>query len=170
MKWDSCLREEEVRTTVREGRWPEACEPALRAHVVSCRRCSDFVLVTQTLQQGRLETAALAPLPSAGQLWYRAQLRRRTGDLQRVATPIALAEKLAALCLLAAGAGMAAWQSRTPDWLRWLSDVTQSDAFRLNALWSPASSSSGTLVVLIAALGAVALFGGLAVYLVQEKE
>ncbi len=49
----SCPREAEVKALVERGQWPQACAPELRAHVDSCRSCSELVLVTAAFQRAR---------------------------------------------------------------------------------------------------------------------
>lgn len=172
MRFDFCPQEREILATLQEGRWPHACDPALRAHVQMCRHCADVVLVAEALGQARTAAAQAANLPAPGVLWWRAQLRRRQGALDRAATPVAFVEKLALVVTVLAALGLVVWQrSQTAGWLLWLADLPRSGAFRLNSLW-PQSSAAGdwTMTLLIGGLGALALFGGLAVFFTTEKE
>ena len=172
MKLQFCSQEKEVAAVLREGRWPAACDPALRAHVTACRGCNDLVLVAQALQQLRADTMPGAQVESPGTLWWKAQVRRRNAAVERMSRPIALVEKVALASTAAAGCGLAVWQrSQIAGWLSWLGDLPHSKAFRLDALWPAASNaSSGIVVLLIASLGTFALFGGLAVYWFAEKD
>lgn len=168
-----CFQEKEVEAALREGRWPGGCDPALRSHVDVCRCCNDLVFMAQTLEQARIETAQAAHLTSPpGVLWWQAQLRLRNGAVERIARPIAVVEKLALVSTVLVALGLAAWQwSQITDWLRWLADLSHSNAFRLDTLWSASSAGGNSiLILLIASLGTLALFGGLAVYLVAKKE
>ena len=65
----TCTREREVTELLRQGFWPEACPAELRAHVETCRFCSDLVLVTEALQASRRQTLDLPDLESPGALW-----------------------------------------------------------------------------------------------------
>jgi hypothetical protein len=172
MKLKFCAQEKEVAAVLREGRWPAACDPALRAHAAACRGCSDLVLVAQALQQLRADTMPAAHVASPGALWWKAQVRRRNAAVERMSRPIAVVEKVALASTAAAGCGLAVWQrTQIAGWLSWLGDITHSKAFRLDALWPAASNpSSGIMVLLIVSLGTFALFGGLAVYWLAEKE
>jgi hypothetical protein len=150
-----CSREEELAALVREGRWPHACDPELRAHVALCGPCGDLVLVAQTLHQARAATVQPAHLASPGTLWWRARLRRSYEDFERMNKPIFLAERLGFLCMLAAALGLAAWQwKQIAAWTYSLAD----------------DPHSGALALLIAAAGTLVLVGGFAISLLTEKE
>ena len=92
-----CATEKELEATLRQGRWPDACEPDLRAHLECCRNCQELVLVTLTLQRAKSNGEQLARLDSPGLLWWRAQLRRRSEAIQSIIRPLALAEKVGLL-------------------------------------------------------------------------
>jgi hypothetical protein len=167
-----CSREKEVAAALRDRGWPDICDAALRAHVESCRHCSDLVLVATTLQQARSEAAEASHLPAPGILWWRAQLRRRNGAVERIARPIALIEKLALAAMALGILCLAAWQwNQISDGALWLASLARPSASLLDTLWTPFSGAGGWMpVLLIASLVTLALFGGLAVYLLLEKE
>ena len=168
-----CSREPEIMHALKSGHWPEACDAELRAHVNGCRRCGDFVLVTQALRRARADFAGAASLVSPGVLWWRAQLRRRNAALQRIERPISMAQVFAWLVTLLAAAGLAMsqWGNRAA-WLPWLSDHDQSGAFRLHTLWSAVSPRPEywNLMLLIPSLGVLALLSALVLYLAAEKQ
>jgi hypothetical protein len=169
MKFPGCEHESEIAASLREGRWPEACDPSLRAHVDQCRHCADFVLVAQTLQQARVESGDAARLAPPGLIWWRAQLRRRNGAVDRVNQPVALAEKLAFVGLLLALGSLAVWQqNQIGAWVQWLTNLPNSTAFQFNTFWT--SSSGWIHLFLIGSLGTMALLGGLAAYLLARDE
>ena len=99
---NSCGFEKELSLALHDGRWPAACDPALRAHVAACTACSDLVLVTTTLQSARTAASHAAVLPPPGVLWWRAQVRRRNGAAERMSRPIVFAEAAAFLGALVA--------------------------------------------------------------------
>src|SRR6185503_5111321 len=84
----TCAREREVTDLLHKGHWPQACSEELRAHVASCRGCSDLVLITESLQASRRQTAELPLLEPAGAIWWRAQLRRRNAAIDQMSRPI----------------------------------------------------------------------------------
>ena len=163
----SCAFEKEVSLALREGRWPAACDTALRDHVAGCSACSDLVLVTETLQHSRAFTAQAAVLPPAGVVYWRAQLRRRNGAVERMSRPIVFAEVAALAATLFAFAFAAYRWIEFVDWKSLRDSLPFADSqFHLaDALAAlPASSP-----LLIAALVFFAV-GGLAVYVLAHNE
>lgn len=112
----SCLWEKELQDALRQGHWPQACDPGLRAHVEGCRECQELVLVTQVLQKAKSAGQQPAPGHSPHLLWWRAQLRRRNEALQRVTEPLAFTAKIGLLGMLAVFC-LGVWQwSRLAHW------------------------------------------------------
>lgn len=162
----SCSSEREVADLMHRGYWPDACPDELRAHVASCRSCSDLVLVTQTFQAARKETAQLPSLESAGALWWRAQLRRRNDALERVARPIFGAQIFALVMVALLIAASIAWQGGT---LRaWMQNLPW--ALHFDAL-VPASllQSGGLTWIILSIFATVALLSGIVVYLTEKQ-
>ena len=62
-----CRHELEVAALVRAGRWPDACEPELRAHVSSCADCREAVTIAELLLEA--DRGADVHVPSAAQMW-----------------------------------------------------------------------------------------------------
>ncbi len=167
MKLGGCSRQSELRDVVLAGRWPHACDPALRAHAAECRSCADFVLVAATLHQARADASSQAPLASPGALWWRAQVRRRNRAVEQMARPIVLAEVTAFVCTVAA-LGFSLWRwNQVTDWsyslAGWFSSMFSSSD-------SVASFSGWVVVLAVAASVTLLLFGGFAVYLLAKKE
>ena len=162
----SCAREREITQLLDRGYWPEACPPDLREHVHSCRMCSDLVLVSQAFQSAHKETAQLPRLESAGALWWRAQLRRRSAAIEKVGRPILGAQIFALVISVVVAAAVLALRGNT---LRsWFADLPR--ALHLDALWPAALSQSGGIAsIVLPALATVALLSGLVVYLSTEK-
>ena len=94
MKVPQCEREQAVTEMLQRGHWPEACDPALRAHVENCAVCSEVVLVTRLLREEHAFLSADMKLPDAGLVWWKAQLRARREAANLVMRPIALAEQI----------------------------------------------------------------------------
>jgi hypothetical protein len=172
MTLNSCSREKEVAELLRSGHWPLACSTELRAHVDACTRCSDRVLVTESFQQDRIDTERVARVSSPGLIWWRAQLRGRNAALDNIARPIKGAQLFALLVNLAVAVGFVVWQVRRgDDWLSWLPDLRQSQAFHLDTLWSFSSlTPDWGLMVLVPGIGALALLSGVVLYLAFERK
>jgi hypothetical protein len=157
----TCSRLEEVRTALSQGHWPEACAADLSAHVETCTRCGQEVLLTTHLQQTRTATiAASQPVP-ASLLWWRAQVRRRNAALERAGRPIAAAQ-IFALVIAAAvilRIVVSHWQS--------LLDRAPSAANAAAAL--TALRGDWGLVPLVLVVAVVTTLGGVVVYLSTDR-
>ena len=162
-----CARENEVMELLRQGFWPEACPPELRAHVEECRACADLVLLTTALTAERKQAMPMARLEAPGALWWRAQLRRRNAAIATMARPIFGAEVFALAMALMVAAVVLVWQAG--NWSEWLHDLPR--ALHLDALL-PASNgdSGGMLWIAVPVLATIALVSGVVVYLVSEKQ
>ncbi len=172
MKLPFCPHEEEVAENLREDRWPWGANPALLVHTRNCRACSDILLAAQTLQQARSAAVRSMQVGSPGYLWWRAQLRLRNRAIDRMAEPVVWAEKIALISVACVACASAIWQrALITDWFGWLTTLFQSQAFRLDALWLPAAGG-GNLIgyTVLAALGAFACIGGLALFITAGKE
>lgn len=161
-----CAFEKEVTAAVREGRWPAAADPALREHVAGCAACADLLLVTETLQASRSAMSRAAVLPAPGILYWRAQLRRRSGAVERMARPIVFAEVIAFAAAIAAFA-FAAY--RWIDFVDWSSAADHLPFSSLHLADVLAALPAWTPLLLIAAMVLFAL-GGVAVYVLAHNE
>jgi len=163
-----CARERELSDLLHKGHWPQACPEDLRKHVVSCRSCSDLVLITGTLQASRKQTAELPRLAPAGTIWWRAQLRRRNAAIEKMSRPIVGAQIFALAMVLVVIAAIAVWQFG--NWSAWLSDLP--DTLHLAALipTSISTQESGLLWVVVPVAVMIALLSGIVVYLASEKQ
>ena len=154
-----CSRLDEVQQALALGHWPQACPAALRAHVENRSRCSDEILLTKHFQLTRTETIEAARTEPPNLLWWRAQLRRRNTALERAGRPLMAAQLFALVITLTA--------------------IAAATAIHWNGLWDrlhiPLSSLTAMrgdwgLTPLIMGLAAVAMLGGLVVYLTAERQ
>jgi hypothetical protein len=165
-----CTHEREISELLKQGHWPQACAPELRAHVAACRACGELVMVTEAFNKAKAVTIPSAPLPAAGALWWRAQLRRRNTALERVARPLLGAQVFAMAVTLLAGILFLASQARHAHaWMRWLEEILS--GLHLEALL-PASlpHPEGSFWLLVPVLATLVLLGGVAVYMASEKQ
>jgi hypothetical protein len=107
---DHCEREAAVLEALQAGRWPDACDKELRAHVAQCALCAEVVLVAKVLRQEDATALAQAHLPAPGLVWWKAQIRARRAAAERAAAPITMVERLAAACVVLSLLGLAIWQ------------------------------------------------------------
>jgi hypothetical protein len=152
----ACRREQEIAEAIRAAHWPAACEEELRSHVAECRRCADFVRVKTAFAGMRAGDLGRARLEAPGLLLWRAQMRRRHAALERVARPMQQAYLFALGILGAVLVGLGVM------------------AVRQGVGWTAGSfvqawQDAGTLVVW-GMVGAIALVGAVAVYVVAERE
>jgi hypothetical protein len=173
----SCRREAEIKALVERGQWPQACAPDLRDHVSTCGPCSELALVTTAFQRARNQALGAAKLGSPGLLWWRAQLRRRNVAVERISKPILNAQIFAIAVNLAVAAAVAVWQARHGlAWLTWLQQLPHNvssqwlSALVPTDLFSSGLNSLASPLVLISALSALALVGGVVVYFASEKQ
>jgi hypothetical protein len=113
-----CDREQQVLEAVRSGAW----DPELRDHASHCRICADVLLVADFLRNEAEVAGAEAPLPSAGVIWWKAQLASRNSAVARATSPIKFMRNLACL----AGSGAVVWFLAGSSEARpWLSELAK---------------------------------------------
>lgn len=123
MKLPQCDREQEVLDALRSGRWASVWGEEIRQHAADCAVCAEVALVAQEFQReeelARAELQQLgAGLPSAGLVWWKAQLAARRAAEQRAAEPVLLVERLAYALAALAVLGLGVWQwPRIAEWL-----------------------------------------------------
>ena len=132
----NCKLESAVLAAERTQNWSDD----LRRHLESCSECTDALMVERFLASENAEATADPHLPTAHQVWWRADLRRRREMAKRAQLPIRVLEKMAQLGGVAAAAVGLAWSA--PTLLGWFgrlaptqmttSDVTLSVT---SALW-----------------------------------
>jgi len=157
MKDYLCEQESAVLEAVESGRWPHGCDDELRTHVAQCAICADVVLVSRILQQEKQRAEADAPLPAAGLVWWKAQLRARREAAARAAEPIAWVERAAGLFGIVSLVALTLWRwDLVTTWIDWLADLPHSAPFHPGSLWNPGVfslfQSFGLLIVLSASV------------------
>jgi hypothetical protein len=150
-----CPREQEVFEIVSCERWPDRCPDDLRTHIASCPVCADVLEVASALHQEH-QMPIDAQIPSAGLVWWRAELRVRQEALRSASRPITIVEGFGA----AAAIGVAAaFLSRAWPWLKTV--LTLPDFTALSAT---------QLALVIAVTLAVLIIAPLAMYFVLSDE
>ena len=69
----SCEREDELLDAIGRG----YVDAEVESHIAECRECGELRHVAVALLDDRAATMLEAPVPSAGAMWLRVQLRRR---------------------------------------------------------------------------------------------
>jgi len=118
MKIPQCHREQEVLDAVRSGRWSGPWGEEIRKHTAGCAVCAEVALVAQAMLRQHDLSQAEVRLPSAGFVWWKAQLAARRAAEERAAQPIALVERFAQALAVLGALGLALWQwPRISGWL-----------------------------------------------------
>lgn len=116
MRGCGCAREEAVLAAALDHP-PQDVPAELAAHLETCGSCRELHMLVSVLQDDRAVALAEARVPSAGQAWWRAELRARQEAAVIAARPITIATGLAAaslIGLLASLTGALAWWLQ--DW------------------------------------------------------
>ena len=144
---DSCPHEVEAIDAVTGGSWPTACSADLRSHVASCAVCREAVEVATVIRDECEAAHAEVRVPSAGLVWWRAQLRARQEVAETAGRPITYAQTAAAT---AAAALLFVLGGLLWPWLResvvWIDNVSR--AVDMGRLWLPLALTLGASLVL----------------------
>ena len=116
-----CEHETAVTQAVLSRQWPDACNQELRDHAEACEVCREVASIAALVREDYLSARKAissrdVPLPSAGQIWWRAAVRARADAARAAARPLVWGYGAAAACavgLLAAG-GTMMWPSVAP--------------------------------------------------------
>ena len=99
-----CHRSSDVVAAAIAGELSPATDSELRRHLAECEACRDLALVVSALRGERDRIRREAPAPSAGLVWWRAQLRERQEAERRAAAPVTLVHAAAFIAVLAVAA------------------------------------------------------------------
>lgn len=169
MRFGACSYERELAEMLERGHWPDACTTELRAHVENCAACSERVLVTKAFRRERALAAGAARLESPGVIWWRAQLRRRNADLERIGRPILGAQVFAvAVALIAATAFFVSQAKQSASWFAWIADIPRS--LHLEVLVPIGLQNGAGAALLIAGTVLLGLAGGVFAYFSSNRQ
>ncbi len=185
MQLSHCDREQEVVDALRSGRWATAWGEDIRKHVAACTVCAEVALVAREFQreaelaQGELGQPG-ASLPSAGLVWWKAQLAARRAAEQRATAPIAWTERAALVLAAFTVIMLGTWQ--WPQIAAWFQAGTFAPPSRLFALpdfsnvseWlrrlATAWTSQAPTILLVGVATAFLTLLALAAYLVWQED
>ncbi len=170
MRLRACPREAEIAELLKQGHWPQASAPELRAHADTCAACRQRVVLTQVFSRERAKAAGEARLEAPGVLWWRAQLRKRNAALERIGRPILGAQVFAvAVALVAAGMFFASQARRGTGWFAWIADIPRALHFQSLLPAALENVPAGTWVLAGLLLAVLAVIGGAAAYAASDK-
>ena len=118
MKIPQCDREQQVLDALRSGRWTGPWREEIRRHAAACAVCSEVVVVAEALRHEAELGQTEVRLPSAGLVWWKAQLAARRAAEERATQPIAWVERMVQVFGALALIGLGFWQ--WPRVLGWL--------------------------------------------------
>jgi hypothetical protein len=136
-----CAREQAVVEAVTSGQWTEE----LRSHASNCEVCADVVEVVHALHSDYAVASHEARIPSAGLVWWRAELRARREAMQAAQRPMTLVQAFGGACT--AGVLIAVLIQTRPWLMEWLPSGPI-DAVDLLRQHLPLAFTLGVLLVL----------------------
>jgi hypothetical protein len=163
MTASECARESEILDAIAAGDWPHAAPEALTAHAATCPVCADLALAASALHDDAA-VARLTPmaLPSAGQVWWRAELRARHEAVRLAQRPVLAVQVVAAVVFLAAL--VTGVRSLAPDAWAWL--VRTAGVARNTGV----TTLDPWVLALVLSVGLWLVLGPIAVYMVLRAD
>ena len=164
-----CDRSADVVAAAIAGELSHATDTELRRHLAECESCRDLALVVSALRGERDRARREAPAPSAGLVWWRAELRERQEAARRAEAPVTLVHAAALVAVLVVAV------VSFSVFARWAGTAPLTDFLPTLPTWSEASQSlAGVSPVLRWAfgLGATAwlILGPVALYLTLRRD
>ena len=83
-----CVRAADVLAAMTAGREPGLANEELRQHADACESCREMVTVVSALRGERDRVRRTTTVPSAGLIWWRAQLRQRQQAALKATAPV----------------------------------------------------------------------------------
>ncbi len=150
-----CPFEDAVLGAVARGTSPHDWSPELASHVERCQACAAAASVASLLAAEH-QAAQLEPdLPSSGQVWWRAQVRRRAEARRAAERPMLVVQAVSAACLVGILAAVVTWL--------WPS-------VRAAAAWTATASPSTFGLITWLALAASVIVGPVVLYLALARD
>jgi hypothetical protein len=158
-----CPRESEILDEIAAGRWPAEAPASLTSHTASCPVCADLALAASALHDDEAAASQVPlALPSAGQVWWRAELRARHEAARLAQRPLLAVQVVAAVVVLAAL--VTGVRSLVPDVWAWVSRTAS--VARTGSL----ATIEPLTLALVLAVGLWLVLGPIAVYMVVRAD
>lgn len=127
----ACAREADLLVLIAEGGWTGRGDPELHAHLAACTTCADLLEVAAALARERETTVTTAPVPGAGAVWWRSQVRLRQERLRASHRTLAFVQAaILGAGLLGAFAVLGATSLGHQAWPGWQGCLTALDGLR----------------------------------------
>jgi hypothetical protein len=154
-----CDHEQDVLDAIAANRWPNRLSAALSRHVSACEVCQDLGIVAAAISDDYASAALQARLPSAGLVYWRAEIRARQQARLAASQPITLVQLLTTACGFAVALSLLTWSGFRPL-----------PAIRAPELWAAFTSQPFFFPLLLLSVGVLAIFSAAAVYLALSDE
>jgi len=171
-----CDREPDVLEAVMSGCWPPEDtgnleNEDLRSHAGRCPVCADLATVAVVLRTERDAAWREARVPTSGQVWWRATMRRRAEATAAAARPITMLQGLAGACAAGVCAAVIAlaWPATGQPFAGVAAALSQ-EGQRIGAAAVSAVVMNQTLLSLAVVLGAGLILSPFVLYLVLSDE
>jgi len=164
-----CDREQDVLDAIAAGRWPERCDDELHAHVSSCAICSELSEVACAVVDDRETVWGEADIPSAGIVWWRAQLRAREEAARAAGRPVAFIQGVAASVALWLIVSLvrALPADYLAEWRTWIVSALPSFSFTMADV---ARVTAAVPLVVFVIIGAWVVLAPVAIYFAAADE
>jgi hypothetical protein len=160
-----CPREPEVLDAIAMGRWPASVPAELATHASTCPVCGDLALAASALHDDAATIAPIA-LPSAGQVWWRAELRARNEAAQLAQRPVIAVQVVAAVVVvLALVTGLRGFAPDAWVWMVGLVGQTRMASAATSGAWL-----EGWPLLMVLSVGFWLLIGTVAIYMVLRAD
>jgi hypothetical protein len=106
----TCPREPELLEQLAQGRPVEIWDAALQHHVARCDLCREVTAVASAMWADHRDALSEHHLPTASQVWWRAQVRARFEAAQSAGRPITLAQGAAGAAIVGVAASVVGWR------------------------------------------------------------
>ncbi len=151
------------------GELSHAADSELRRHLAECEPCRDLALVVSALRSERDRARREAPAPSAGLVWWRAELRERQEAARRATAPVTLVHAAALVAVLIVAVVSFSTLAR------WAGTASLTEMLPTLPTWSETAQSLADLSPVLRwalALGATAwlILGPVALYLTLRRD
>jgi hypothetical protein len=167
-----CVHEEDVRSAVNTGRWPERVDAEVRAHVEGCEVCQDTVTVALAfLHVDDFSDETPRPLPDSGTVWLKAQIRARAEANRKAQQPISVFQAVAFAAIVGV---LSAILGASSSWLQGLLKIVGSGFAKLDPRgWMPDTAALPSLLsehlLIVSVLALAIMITPIALYWVTRE-
>lgn len=154
-----CEREQDVLDSIASNRLPDRLSSELARHIAGCAVCRDLASVAVAFAEDHETALEQVRLPSAGLVWWRAEIRARQEAIRAAGRPITYLQVITGAGGIGVALGLVAWSGLGSLLGRGTAE-----------LWKALASQPSLLPLVYLAVGVLVLVGSVALYLVLSDE